>query len=287
MDQTSLHNAFAAAGFSRLIPHLDALVQPSIRLITAPVDESRLPLGASKLGGLPDLPLDADWPTWHDLPQSFLAQLRLADAQPFLQGAGALAGALPEQGMLWFFYDAQQETYGADQADQGGWRVLFLDDARPALRRTPAPKTLPQESRFRACSLTFTGEPTFAGQPPLEIADLDWSDADQECYEALLSNIVPATGFIPRHRLLGFPDTIQDDMRLQCELATHGVTDAADPRIEALLPESDAWRLLLQIDSDAQAGMRWASDGMVYYWLRQADCQARRFEASWLVLQSE
>jgi uncharacterized protein YwqG len=287
MDQANLQHTFAAAGFSRLIPHTDALVRPSIRLITAPVDESRLPTGASKLGGLPDLPADAEWPAWHGLPQSFLAQLRLADVQPFLQGAGALAGALPEQGMLWFFYDAQQETFGADQADQGGWRVLFLDAARPALRRTPAPRALPQESRFRACKLALTRELTYAEQPPLEIADLDWSDADQERYEALLASIAPATSFIPRHRLLGFPDTIQDDMRLQCELASRGVTDADDPRVEALAPGARAWRLLLQIDSDAQAGMRWASSGMVYYWLRQADCQARRFAASWLVLQSE
>lgn len=285
MDQANLQQVFAAAGFSRLIPHIDTLVRPSIRLITAPVDESTLPTGASKLGGLPDLPVDAYWPTWHDLPQSFLAQLRLADVQPFLQGA--LAEALPEQGMLWFFYDAQQETFGVDQADQGGWRVLFLDAARPALWRTPAPKTLPKESRFRACKLTLTGELTFAAQPPLEIADLDWSDADQERYEALLSSLVPPTSPIPRHRLLGFPDTLQDDMRLQCELASHGVTDVDDPHVEALAPGADAWRLLLQIDSDAQAGMRWASSGMVYYWLRQADCQARRFEASWLVLQSE
>jgi uncharacterized protein YwqG len=285
MDQAHLRAAFVAAGFSHLVSQMDLLVQPSIRLAAAPVDEASLPPGASKLGGLPDLPRGVEWPTWNDLPQSFLVQLRLADVQPFLRGA--LAGALPEQGMLWFFYDAQQETFGTEPAERGGWRVLFLDDARPALRRRAAPAALPVESRFRACALQFASELTFAEQPPLEIAGLAWSDADQERYDLLLSHLAPRSSGTPRHRLLGFPDTIQDDMRLQCELASRGVTDADDPRVEALAPGANAWRLLLQIDSDPHAGMRWASDGTLYYWLRQADREARRFEESWLVMQSE
>jgi uncharacterized protein YwqG len=281
LNQAHLQANFVAGGFSRLIPHMDVLTQPSIRLITSQVDESRLPVGASKVGGLPDLPNGVEWPVWHGLPQSFLAQFSLSDLHPFL------SGALPEQGMLWFFYDAQQETFGTDQADIGGWKALFLDEARPVLRRTPAPATLSAESRFQACTLRLSSELTFATQPPLEIAGLDWSEADQEQYEALLSKIVPTRSLTPRHRLFGFPDTIQDDMRLQCELASQGVTDVDDPRIEVLAPRANAWRLLLQIDSDAQAGMRWASSGMVYYWLRQADLQARQFDACWLVLQSE
>ncbi len=284
MDQAHLQAAFAAAGFSHLLPQMDLLVQPSLRLATTAADESTLPIGASKLGGQPDLPADVEWPLWNGLPQSFLAQFRLPDLHSFLQGA--LAGALPEQGMLWFFYDARQETYGTEQADQGGWRVLYLNDAQPALQRRLPPAALPKESQFQACQLRFSTELTFATQPPLEIVGLAWSEADQERYDALLASIVPAPGMTPRHRLLGFPDTIQDDMRQQCELASQGVADVNDPRVEVLAPEANAWRLLLQIDSDAQAGMRWASSGMLYYWLRPPP-QARHFEASWLVLQSE
>ena len=176
--------------------------------------------------------------------------------------------------MFWFFYDARQETYGTEQADQGGWRVLYLNDAQPALQRRPPPAALPKESRFQACQLRFYSELTFATQPQLEIAGLAWSEADQERYDALLASVVPAPGTAPRHRLLGFPDTIQDDMRLQCELASQGVADVNDPRVEALAAEASAWRLLLQIDSDAQAGMRWASSGMLYYWLRHAAGEA-------------
>jgi uncharacterized protein YwqG len=292
LDQASLQAALVAAGFSRLLPQMDALVQPSIRLATTAAHESALPLGASKVGGQPDLPADVEWPVWKGLPQSFLAQVRLTDLQPLLQGR--LAGALPAQGMLWFYYDAQQETYGETQADQGGWQVLYLRDAQPALQRRQPPAALPKDGRFRACLVRFSAELTVATQPPLEIAGLGWSDADQERYDALLAQVVPPPGTAPRHRLLGFPDTIQDDMRLQCELASRGIADADDPRVEALAPQANAWRLLLQLDSDAQAGMRWASSGMLYYWLRRDAWEARargpkaqHLEESWLVVQSE
>jgi uncharacterized protein YwqG len=288
MDRANLQAAFVAAGFANLIPQVDLLVRPSIRIATTPVAEANLALGTSKVGGLPDLPSGTAWPEWHGLPQSFLAQIQLADVRSLLHGV--LAGLLPEQGMLWFFYDARQETFGETQADRGGWRVLFLDfpDAdQPALGRATAPTGLPAESRFQACALAFTSELTFTEQPPLEIADLEWSDADQERYEALLATVAPPRGSAPRHRMLGFPDTIQDDMRLQCQLASQGITDVDDPRVAELSRGANVWQLLLQLDSDPQAGMRWASSGMVYYWARLADLQEHRFDDTWLVLQSE
>jgi uncharacterized protein YwqG len=47
------------------------------------------------------------------------------------------------------------------------------------------------------------------------------------------------------------------------------------------------WQLLLQVDSDEHAEMRWATAGMVYYWIKLADLRAGRFDETWLVLQSE
>ncbi len=89
------------------------------------------------------------------------------------------------------------------------------------------------------------------------------------------------------NRLLGNPDTIQDDMRIQCQLTSHGVTDGNDPRTAALSKGAMDWQLLLQVDSNEHAGMRWASSGMLYYWITSADLHARHFDATWVVLQSE
>jgi len=76
-------------------------------------------------------------------------------------------------------------------------------------------------------------------------------------------------------------------MRLQCQLISHGVTDTNDPQYDALAQDARNWQLLLQVDSDEQAGMHWANTGMLYYWITSADLQAHAFEHCWLVLQSE
>lgn len=282
MDKADVQDAFVKAGLSRVLKDLDTLLKPSIRLTTRIVDESTIAVGASKLGGLPDLPAGTPWPTWQGLPQSFIAQIRLEDVRQY-----DVEKVLPQSGMLWFFYDAKQETYGDDPANRGGWAVLY-DQSSPALQRTSAPASLPAGSRFRACAVTFATEVTLAQNPQLEIAQCDWSDEEQQKYEQILSAFPDAADRAKaQHHLLGFPDTIQDDMREQCQLVAHGVTDSDDPRAQQLAQGTMAWRLLLQVDTEEPVGMRWASSGMLYYWIQQVDLQARRFANTWVVLQSE
>jgi uncharacterized protein YwqG len=284
MDKAGVQAAFVAAGLSRLVKDIDFLSRPSIRLYTTPVDESSIPVGASRIGGVADLPPGFSWPEWKYLPLSFVAQIRLDDVRQYDTNK-----VLPRRGMLWFFYDAQQETYGADPADLGGWRVIYLDDDDlTRLQRTPAPARLPASSRFKACAISFAGEITLSQQPRLEIPNFDWTDDEQKKYETLLSTFPdPADHGALHNRLLGNPETIQDDMRLQCQLTSHGVTDINDPRAAELSKGAMDWQLLLQIDTDERIGMRWASTGMLYYWITGANLQARRFNHTWLVMQSD
>lgn len=283
MDKAGVQAALVAAGLERLTKDLDSLARPSIRLTVKPANEARLRVGASKLGGLPDLPPGVLWPEWKGLPQSFIAQIRLVDIHPY-----DAEGLLPASGMLWFFYDARQETFGDDPNDRGGWRVFYIGGDSLKLRRVPAPANLPETSRFQAGRIRFASEITLPQQPSLELANFDWSDEEQKKYEVLLSTFPnPADHAAMHHRMLGHPDTIQDDMRLQCQLISHGVTDVNDPQAKRLEPGANDWQLLLQVDSDASLNMRWADAGMLYYWVRKTDLQGQRFDGSWLVLQSD
>ncbi len=252
MDKTGVQAAFVASGLSRLLKDIDLVSRASIRLQTNQVNESSLSIGASKLGGMPDLPPEVSWPERNGLPQSFIAQIHLNEVRPYDTNR-----LLPQDGMLWFFYDAQQQTFGE------------------------APK-------FQACSINFASEVTLSQQPQLEIPNFDWTDAEQKKYEELLSTFpTPADRAAIHHRLLGYPDTIQDDMRLECQLVSHGVTDEGDPRLAEVSKGAMDWQLLLQIDSDEHAGMRWGNAGMLYYWITSTALQARHFDTTWLVLQSE
>lgn len=283
MQKTEIEQAFSKAGLARRAGAIDRLTRNSVRLLTTPVDENTLAPGVSKIGGHPDLPEGVSWPELNGQPQSFLAQIRLADLQ-------SLAGneLLPRQGTLWFFYDARQQTFGEQPEDREGWRILFNEDPTASLRRMPTPAGLPAASLFQACALTPKSELTLALQPELELSNFDWNDAEQQAYEQVLEALqTPQQKAIPHHRLLGYPDTIQDDMRIQCQLVSNGITDNDDPRASTLQAGAADWLLLLQLDSDASAKMRWANNGMVYYWIKKADLQARRFDGSWLILQSE
>jgi uncharacterized protein YwqG len=45
------------------------------------------------------------------------------------------------------------------------------------------------------------------------------------------------------------------------------------------------WVHLLQVASDEKAGLMWGDLGCLYFWMRQDDIEARRFDAAWMVLQ--
>ena len=105
MQLTDVAQMFAQAGLTDAIPSLPQLLRPSIRLTSQVVDETTIALGASKLGGRPDLAPDVAWPMWHGVAMAFIAQIRLEDAAPF-----DVAHQLPATGLLSFFYDSQQAT---------------------------------------------------------------------------------------------------------------------------------------------------------------------------------
>jgi uncharacterized protein YwqG len=92
----------------------------------------------------------------------------------------------------------------------------------------------------------------------------------------------------PVHRLGGVPHEIQNPMEAECELVRRGEDPHALPyaRQEEVAGEAKArWRLLLQVDSDDAAGLMWGDAGMLYYWIRDDDLAARRFDRAWCVMQ--
>ncbi|HEX3269328.1 MAG TPA: YwqG family protein [Ktedonobacterales bacterium] len=282
MGSAQTQKALASAGLARVAPELAALAQPSIRLTTTPADEARLATGASKFGGLPDMPIGTAWPILNGVAMSFVGQIRLEDARPY-----DVRRQLPSSGLLSFFYDARQQTYGDDPKDRGGWWAHYFADTTQ-LQRTDAPVDLPDNARFKPCALAFSSELTMPLEPHLERADLTLTSVEEKAYETFLSSFPTPQGSRGiRNRMLGYADTIQDDMRLQAQLVSHGLTDSDDPKAKTLLPGAMDWILLLQVDSDPNAGMRWASEGRLYFWIDRAALAATAFDSVWAILQSD
>ena len=97
----------------------------SIRLKTSYVDE-KLPVGASKLFGAPDIFDGFEWPTievdGEEYDLSFIGQINLAEATKFDKD-----GVLPKNGMLYFFYDLDEMPH--DPSNESACRVIYHERA--------------------------------------------------------------------------------------------------------------------------------------------------------------
>ena len=90
--------------------------------------------------------------------------------------------------------------------------------------------------------------------------------------------------------MFGWPDLVQNPMQLECQLASSGiyVGGAAgwrDPRVPQLTGGAAEWMLLLQVDTDDEAGWMWGDVGTLYYWIRRPDLAAGRFDRIWMIFQ--
>jgi uncharacterized protein YwqG len=276
------------ARLPRVAAELQALVRNSIRIQTTPAgDEALLPTGTSKLGGLADLPEDVAWPEWNGEPLAFIAQFSLEEIAPF-----DIERLLPATGMLYFFYDAKQETWGESPQDKGGARCIYYDGDATRLERTPFPETLHEWGRdYPPCRLQFSSEASLPGYQSFHIDRLNLSEEEVAVYDGLIAWMKGPDADFGGHRLLGYPQAVQnDDMEEECAIAT-GRINSPGPNAyqteeaEALKKTAPAWQLLLQVDSDNNAGMTWGDAGLIYYWIGTEDLARRDFEGVWLILQ--
>lgn len=203
-----------AQGLGEFVPAVAPLTRPAVRMTTAASD--RVGVGASRIGGQPDLPADVAWPEFQGAPLSFIAQIALAEVPE-----GPARSLLPADGHLWFFYASDQSTWGFDSKDAGSARVLHRPDGT-ALAPTAPPDALPDEGRFEACEVTFV---SFQDLPDLERHPEVESRLTQEQKERYweIARQIGSGGADGRHKLLGHAEPVQNPMELECALVSHGL----------------------------------------------------------------
>lgn len=221
-------------GLARVAEALLALAAPTIRIYIRRADEEAIPLGASKIGGRPDLPPGATWPSWHE-PMAFIAQFNLAAVAPYDR-----EGALPSRGLLSFFYetdgeplysarlgrpsDADLDTYPTIDSTMS-WCVPYQPQDPTTFVRQAIPSTLNKRVRFPACSARFATELSLpdAGSP--EVEPLELTEDEQRALGDLQDDVNRGNWQDGGHRLLGYPYNLGGPTLVECDTAARGVPD--------------------------------------------------------------
>jgi uncharacterized protein YwqG len=264
---------------TRVSDQIIGLLRNAIGIKTRPVEsKTGAPIGASKIGGWPDLPASTHWPEWREQPIPFLAQIRLSEIAHLDE-----ANELPHSGMLYFFFD-EEALEGPYPLINESWRVIY-DVSNPLdLQHTPAASEI--DRVYPECTLEFSSRLTL---PPFESyylqnLGLSYSAFERDAppeqrkeadaymdLEQQLDGSYDSTA--PHHQLLGHPYQIQGDLLWECEQDTGQSNETTD------------WRLLFQIDTDDDANMMWGDTGILYFYISQQALAARDFSQVHLIMQ--
>lgn len=260
---------------------LKPLAKNAVHMELDVAEDDEIPVGASKMGGCPDLPAGMEWPRMASgIPLSFIAQIDFGEVKPH-----DLENKLPDRGVLSFFYDCSDEgmPWGFDPKDADGWRVLFHDGNAP-LERLGTPEDL--EVTFDAARLSFEAAAELPCYDSDLCNDLDLPEEEEDDYWDWLEEKED----LPGNKLLGHSDNIQSGMELECEYVTSGIycgnpDGYEEAKRRGLDKNAVRWNLLMQVESNEDIGMMWGDLGRLYLWITAEDLEARRFENTWLILQ--
>lgn len=258
--------------------------------------QGKLAVGASKFGGRPDVPADFIWPVFEtdtreddqvkERPLAFLAQFDCAQLAPLDP-----EGLLPKEGVLSFFYELESQRWGYDPKDAGCARVFWFEGP---LAPAEFPAELAEDFRLPEMAAQLSGAtdaPDFQDACPA--LEYPWTANDYRIFDQARRELgmdYPAN----RSQLLGWPDIIQNNMTLQCELISRGYYLGGswekiplEERSALRTPSVRDWQLLFQLDTveNGDFELMFGDCGRIYFYIRREDLAQRRFDRVWLIQQ--
>lgn len=196
-------NVIESLGASAYASKFEGHMLPGIRLTCKAMPLGQIPIGMSRIGGLPDLPAGMPWPTASGYapkvgdrqdPLMFLAQINLADIAEYDPD-----NVLPHSGLLLFFAATWVNDLWYFETSKNLWHVEYVEDLSTLVSASAptVPEALlteeeygfkaPQGHVFTPVALDFSQEmtlPQYFDHPDfLSLA------SDDECYQTYLAII--------------------------------------------------------------------------------------------------
>ena len=257
--------------------------------------QEKLPVGASKFYGTPDLPADFDWPYYKgtdfedvtkNRPLAFLAQINLGEAAQYDR-----TGLLPKTGVLSFFYETMSMEWGFEPGHKGYARVYYFKETEQLVSTAIPAET--KEWSVGEQALTFADAVSLLSS--FAYSRRSGKEVDWDTYNELRAEFgydAAAHEDNPM-KMLGYADEIQGEMEPECELYSRDIEGDVHARC---FEEEDAdpvetsverWVLLLQMGTvtDGETELMYGDCGLIYFWIRKEDLAARNFDRVHLILQ--
>lgn len=275
----------------KLVDKFKFMTKEAIKLEFSEIN-TKLPIGASKFGGKPDLPKRFEWFYYKgegfdgvikDRPLSFLAQINCREVKSYDKES-----LLPDKGMFYFFYELETMTWGFDPSDKGSARVYYFAGDISELVTLDFPEDLEKDFRLPEIHISYSSKkdlPSFE-----EFNDFDkyenWDDFDEKRVEAGYEHDDEIS------KLLGYADIIQNSMQLQCEQVDNGIYCGNQVRVshselKLMKERSKEWELLFQLDtvSTQDFELMFGDCGRIYFYIKKCDLRDEIFDNIWLILQ--
>ncbi|MEZ4329238.1 MAG: DUF1963 domain-containing protein [Polyangiales bacterium] len=288
-----LEQDLRGVGLTDRAVHFCDWARPALRFVSGP--SRGLSLGASRIGGAPDLPVGMSWPDLGGGLLTFVAQVRLEELPP-LPGV-----PLPRHGLLSLFVENEGDFEPSGCVLWSGSSELaratppsgvpFVDEGLRALPerglRFELVATLPaygsvayqalgidclshseQDSYFGLLDLP-EGTKRLGGHP----ACLGHDAAEDLVRDALPLDFEASPFHQPRARVARRAESGDAGAKRDLETFDHWAARRAE-----LVRELHDWVCLFSMDSDYASGEVWGSGGELQYWIRRSELVERRFD---------
>ncbi len=284
MRREKIAAVFREAGLGEYLSGMEPLMKSAIRPVLDPrEDEGEIPLGASKIGGHPDLPIEPPWPVVDGVLLEFVGQFRMEEVSALDE-----TGLLPREGLLSFFFDGMLTGYEIGEV-RDRCKVLYITEPVEALQRLEVPSHeygrsfhvyWPCALRFQKTLTLPTGDEidnlSHRSDPPTWPSPFANSE-EFFTYEGLRYQELwdPATQF------LGHVAGVQSGERYVAlqdrDMARYLVLRKRENREAYVQALRD---LVLLFSSATQPGsdISWGTGGIVYFWIEKKDLLARNFD---------
>lgn len=255
---------------------IKSMVQPAIEIISN--QANNIPIGASKIGGTPDLPSTFDWPKFESKSMLFFAQINLSEISSYHR-----SDLLSKNGIIYFFayFPKPENEFGAAYdflKDKKEYKILFYNGEISELKNTIFPNDIIPDYQFSSNQLSFR---TFFQLPPsIETGIIESSSLSEMDKELLQQyNDQFSDGIIDQ--ILGIPKPVQygADFDLALSYLNLDYSECENRKAEIDKIRPDFINLLCLPIFDR------IGDSQMYFGIHKEDLKHKRFDKTILILQ--